>query len=172
MLEIEKTYLAKKLPENLASFPSKEIIDTYVPKNQEHPQLRLRQNGDRFEITKKTPAGDHSGSMHNEETIHLSAEEFKALSSTVEGKRIHKTRYLYPHQNKTAEVDVFQEDLAGLVLVDFEFESVGDMESFTPPDFCLVDVTEEDFIAGGLLCGKSYQDIELELRRFGYKKLA
>lgn len=40
------------------------------------------------------------------------------------------------------------------------------------PDFCLAEVTEEDFVAGGVICGKSYADIESELARFGYEKLA
>ena len=37
---------------------------------------------------------------------------------------------------------------------------------FGMPDFCLADVTQEDFIAGGYLAGKGYVDIEKELERF------
>ena len=40
------------------------------------------------------------------------------------------------------------------------------------PDFCLADVTQEVFIAGGMLCGKCYKDIEDDLARIGYKKLS
>lgn len=40
------------------------------------------------------------------------------------------------------------------------------------PDFCLAEVTEEDFIAGGVICGKTYADVAPELARFGYEKLA
>lgn len=32
-------------------------------------------------------------------------------------------------------------------------------------------LAEEDFIAGGMLCGKSYQDIESNLKRLGYQKI-
>ena len=39
------------------------------------------------------------------------------------------------------------------------------------PDFCLADVTEEIFIAGGMLGGKKYKDIEIDLKKFNYKKL-
>ncbi len=39
------------------------------------------------------------------------------------------------------------------------------------PDFCLVEVTQEDFVAGGMLCGKSYEDIKADLDRYGYTKL-
>lgn len=40
------------------------------------------------------------------------------------------------------------------------------------PGFCLVEVTEADFIAGGVICGKTYADVESQLARFGYEKLA
>lgn len=46
-----------------------------------------------------------------------------------------------------AELDVFTGKLAGLVLIDFEFDSLDAKASFTPPDFILADVTQEDFIA-------------------------
>lgn len=39
------------------------------------------------------------------------------------------------------------------------------------PDFCLADITQEDFIAGGMICGKTYADIESEVQRFGYVKI-
>ena len=70
-----------------------------------------------------------------------------------------------------AELDVFTGKLAGLVLIDFEFDSLDAKASFTPPDFILADVTQEDFIAGGLLAGKSYEDIAPELARFSYQRL-
>lgn len=38
------------------------------------------------------------------------------------------------------------------------------------PDFCLADVTQEKFTAGGILAGKKYSDIEAELEKYGYKK--
>ena len=55
--------------------------------------------------------------------------------------------------------------------VDFEFETEEEKEKFEMPEFCLADVTQENFIAGGMLAGKKYKDIEKELERFEYKKL-
>ena len=60
---------------------------------------------------------------------------------------------------------------AGLVLVDVEFDSKGEKDVFVMPEFCLAEVTQESFIAGGMICGKSYDDIESKLSKFGYKKL-
>ena len=56
-------------------------------------------------------------------------------------------------------------------MVDFEFETSEEKESFEMPDFCLADVTQEVFTAGGMICGKSYEDIENDLNRYNYKKL-
>ena len=39
------------------------------------------------------------------------------------------------------------------------------------PSMALADVTQEDFIAGGLLAGKKYSDIAPELDRFEYKRI-
>ena len=71
-----------------------------------------------------------------------------------------------------AEIDIFIEDLAGLVLIDFEFDTEAEKDNFTPPSVALADVTQEDFVAGGLLAGKTYRAIEPELARFCYKKLS
>lgn len=171
MVEFEKTYLAKKLPDNLKSFKFKEIIDVYLPKNSDHPKLRLRKNGDKFELTKKEPVRDGDASHQNEQTITLTETEFYSLNQQLEGKRVRKIRYLFDYDGQVAEFDIFQDNLAGLVIVDFEFASLEEKEKFQMPDFCLADITQEVFIAGGMICGKSYEDLEEYLRKLNYKKL-
>lgn len=69
-------------------------------------------------------------------------------------------------------MDVFTGELSGLVLIDFEFQSEEDKAAFTPPSCCLADVTQEDFIAGGQLAGKTYEDIRSDLARFNYSPLS
>jgi hypothetical protein len=39
------------------------------------------------------------------------------------------------------------------------------------PDFCLVDVTNEDVVAGGKLAGKTYKTIAAKLKKLGYTKI-
>ena len=82
-----------------------------------------------------------------------------------------KIRHYYEYKGRTAEIDIFQEYLQGLVLVDFEFDNVSEKDAFNMPEFCLADVTQEEFLAGGMLCGKTYADIEPFLKKFNYKKL-
>lgn len=170
MIELEKTYLAKELPEDLENHESKEVVDIYIPKESDHPSLRIRKNGDKYEITKKEPVKEGDASIQKEQTIILRETEFLSLQK-LDGKKIRKIRYSYKNDNYEAEIDVFKDDLEGLVLVDVEFELENEKDNFEMPDFCLADVTQEKFVAGGMLCGKSYRDIEENLKKFNYSKL-
>lgn len=169
-IELERTYLAKYLPEGLAGCESKEVIDIYIPKSERHPNLRVRKYGDRFMITKKRPVAGGDASEQLEETIQLTREEFESMSK-LDGKRLRKIRYFYDYEGKTAEIGVFKDDLDGLVEVDFEFKNAKEKNAFGTPEFCLVDVTHEEFLAGGMLCGKKYSDIEKDLKRFNYSRI-
>ena len=169
-IELEKTFLAKYIPQDLSNYKSRELLDLYIPVSAKHPKLRIRKKGDDWEITKKSPVKEGDASHQIEHTIKLSQEEFAELSK-IPAKKISKTRYYFDYDNLIAEVDVFQNDLLGLVVVDFEFESIATKDAFVVPDFCLAEVTQEEFIAGGKICGKTYTDIEKELEKFGYKKL-
>jgi len=170
-IELELTYLAAKLPDELQGTEPKRLMDVYVPESEvDHARLRLRQKGSKYEITKKVPLRDGDASAHTEMTIPLDQNEFTALIS-VSQKRIIKDRYNIEIAGHPAEVDVFREELSGLVLIDFEFSNEEEKAAFTQPSIALSDVTQENFIAGGLLAGKTYQDIEPELQRFNYKAL-
>lgn len=167
MLEFERLFLAKKLPDGLEKCKNKEVLDIYLPHDSHHPVLRLRKNGDKYEMTKKEVV---SAGVFKEQTIILAPEEFNAIEK-LEGKRVHKIRYFYPHNGHTLEIGVFQGALKGLVLIDVEFPSEEDMKNFTAPDFFLTEVKNKSFLAGGMLCGKSYADIEPFLKQMGYQKL-
>jgi CYTH domain-containing protein len=165
MEELELTYLLKYPPEGLKNSPSKELLDIYIS-----PVLRIRKAGNKMELTKKVPIMEGDASRHMETTLSLSDEEYIELSQ-LPGKRVRKIRYSYEQSGTDFEIDVFQDGLKGLVLVDIEFDSVEKKDAFRIPDFCLVDITQEKFIAGGMLCGKTYTDIEKDLKRFGYQSV-
>jgi CYTH domain-containing protein len=170
MLELELTYLAKYLPENIKNCRNEKIIDIYIPESDNHPNLRIRKKGNEYEITRKSPVEDNDFSRQNEETIELSEPEFEAFRN-VKGKMKEKVRYYYDYQGVMAEIGIFQGKLAGLVLVDVEFKNEKDKNAFAMPNFCLTDVTQEKFLAGGMLAGKSYGEIENDLERFNYSKI-
>lgn len=170
-LEIERTYLARVLPLGLERCPSKEIVDLYLPRKADHAKLRVRRSGDSYAITKKTPVSEASASIQTEETIRITPEEFKAISRA-DVRKIEKRRYLFPYGDLTAEIDVFGGKLKGLVLIDFEFKTPELAQSFLMPDFCLADVTEEDYIAGGVLSKYSYAKLKPFLKGYGYQKIS
>ncbi len=170
MVELERTYLAKYIPDGLQDCKHKEIIDVYFPASSHHPILRLRKSGETLELTKKSPGDNGDRSAQLEQTIKLSQEEYDAIA-IIPGKRVSKLRYYFPYQDRIAEVGVFQEALAGLVLIDIEFETVAEKDAFEMPEFALAEVTHEDFLAGGMLCGKSFKDIETDLKKYGYQPI-
>lgn len=169
-IELERTYLAKEIPKDIKNFPSKEMLDIYLPSTSHHPVLRLRKQGNKLQIMKKRPVNEGNFSEFLEESVALTPDEYAELS-TLQGKRVGKIRYYYQHNGVDFEVDVFIGDLSGLVLVDVEFSSVEAKDKCTLPSFCLAEVTQEPFIAGGMICGKSYADIQADLNRFSYQKL-
>ena len=169
-VELELTFLAKELPKDIKTAKPTRIIDIYIPDTLEHSHLRLRQKDDRYEMTKTTPITEGDASEQIEQTISLTKEEFVALASCSK-KRVAKDRYRVKIEGWIAEIDVFVDELKGLVLMDFEFNTLAEKSAFKMPSIALADVTQEDFIAGGLLAGKTYNDIASELERFNYRRV-
>lgn len=168
-IELERTFLLKNIPVDLKALKSMEVFDIYLPEAALHPILRVRKKGNKFEITKKHPLEGTDSSRQSEEIIPLTEEEFLEFAR-LKGKRVRKLRHYYSIGGDMAEIDVFQDDLKGLILVDFEFKTREDENDFMMPDFCLAEVTQEKFTAGGILAGKKYEDLEEELGKYGYKK--
>ena len=170
-IEYELTYLAKFIPEQIKDSKPKTIIDYYLPEtNCIHPKLRLRDKNGVYEITKKEPINSYDSSEQYEHTIALTKQEYDDLTKNLK-RVVEKDRYNIVINGYQADVDVFKGKLAGLVLIDFEFKSAKNKNNFTPPNVCLADVTQEAFIAGGKLAGKTYNNIEKFLNVFNYKKL-
>ncbi len=169
-LEIELTYLAKQIPVEIVNAVGQELIDIYVPEDVDFPQLRIRKKDNHYEITKKSPFKQGDLSAHYEDTILLNEAEYWVLSR-VSSKKLEKRRFSSSVGNYMIELDIFQGDLTGLVLIDFEFKTLEDKAEFTPPFYCLADVTQEKLMLGNHLAGKTYQDIEPILKAFRYKPL-
>lgn len=170
MIELEKTYLAKFIPVKLEKCKHKEIIDIYMPQDHGHSSLRIRKKGDEYELTKKNQIDANDSSKLKEQTVQLTKQEFDFLSQ-LKGRMVHKIRYYFNYKARVCEIDVFQGALKGLIVIEIEFENEEEKESFEMPDFCLADITQENFIAGGLICGKTYEDVEEYLNRYGYRKI-
>lgn len=134
-MEIERKFLITQLPENLTSYPHKEIEQGYI--NRE-PVVRIRRSDDKYILTCKG-----QGLMAREEfELPLSKEAFEHMKPKTDGIFIEKTRYLIPYDDKlTIELDVFHGKLAPLVLAEVEFDSIEEANTFIPLSWFGEDVT-------------------------------
>jgi CYTH domain-containing protein len=170
-IELERIYLAGVLPSELLQCRSEIISDVYVPDTAAHAILRLRHKGEAYEITKKTPIDGTDSSRQTEHTIQLTQAEYEALAAC-SAKSFVKRRFYCEIDGHKAEIDVYQEKLAGLIVIDFEFDSNEELDAFQKPDFCLADVSQDAVTAGGKLAGLRYEDIAGELQsKYGYERM-
>jgi len=85
-------------------------------------------------------------------SIYLPEDEFAVLAASLEGQRIRKTRHrLHAPPGVVLSVDVFEGQLAGLILAEAELESDSAASAFAPPPFALREVTDEVEYTGGWL---------------------
>ena len=134
-MEIERKFLVKSLPENLDAYEKKHISQGYLCTN---PGVRIRRSNEDYFLTYKG-----KGMMAREEhEFSLTAAAFEHMLPKIDGILIDKIRYLIPLDEKhTAELDIFQGTLAPLRMVEVEFASIEDAESFVAPDWFGDDVT-------------------------------
>lgn len=134
-MEIERKFLIKKLPESLDLYEHKKIAQGYLNVN---PVVRVRKSDDEYYLTYKG-----SGLMVREEyNLPLTKEAYDNLVKKIDGRLIEKTRYLIPLSNNlTAELDVFEGAMYPLQMVEVEFESVEQAETFAVPEWFGDEVT-------------------------------
>ena len=143
-MEIERKFLVNKLPQNLSTYPVRYIEQGYLCTA---PVIRIRRDNDKYELTYKG-----SGCMIREEhNLALTKESYEHLRPKIDGRLIIKKRYMIPYACYTIELDVFEGDLAPLVLAEVEFSSEEDATGFQPPDWFAEDVTFSKFYHNSFL---------------------
>ena len=134
-MEIEKKYTIKELPD-LSAYPFHKIEQAYINRK---PTLRIRRQDDEYYFTYKG-----EGLMAREEyNLPLNEESYYHLREKADGRIITKTRYLIPYEKYTIELDVFEGDLAPLIIAEVEFATVEEAESFVPPAWFGPDITSD-----------------------------
>lgn len=130
MQEIERKFLLIHAPnfslyENLGRVSS--IRQGYVSKH-DKGVVRIRQDNDDFIITVKG-----TGVLSREEhEINILFPMAELLFSMCIGSVIHKTRHRINHDGLVYEVDIFEGNLSGLVLLEIEFSSEEEARAYTP----------------------------------------
>ncbi len=135
MLEIERKFLVKQLPDNLESYPHKEFEQGYLCTS---PVVRVRREGDLYVLTYKG-----GGLMkRREENLPLNESAYKHLIAKADGIIITKTRYVIPEKDGLKiELDIFHGVHQGLILAEVEFTSEEEANAYIPPEWFGEDVT-------------------------------
>lgn len=134
-MEIERKYLIPHIPEGLSITETHHIEQAYLCTA---PVVRIRKDNEQYILTYKS-----KGLMAREEyNLPLTEEAYRHLKKKADGRIIKKTRHVIPLDSVLSiELDLFQDDLAPLILAEVEFPTREMAESFTPPDWFGEDVT-------------------------------
>lgn len=133
-MEIERKYLVKTLPENLDTYPCRHLEQGYLATA---PVVRVRKDNDKYELTYKS-----KGLMVREEyNLPLTKVSYEHLKQKADGRIITKKRYMIPYGAYTIELDIFENDLAPLILAEVEFATEEEANTFIAPEWFGEDVT-------------------------------
>jgi CYTH domain-containing protein len=137
-MEVERKFLVAETPD-LAGTDSDEIEQGYLAIGADG-EVRLRRKGETLVLTAKRG----SGISRDEAEVELDRESFDRLWPLTESRRLHKRRHVIPHGELTIELDVYEGDLAGLVVAEVEFPSEDDAGRFEPPEWIGNEVTGDE----------------------------
>jgi CYTH domain-containing protein len=140
--ERERRFLLARVPKEAAPVRTSAISDRYI----DGTRMRLRRSEETetdgadsriaFKLTQKIPSADGSPGLIT--TTYLSQEEYEVFFR-LPAKSLRKTRLSIPPLG----VDIFADRLQGLVLAEVEFDADDDMARFSPPGFCVAEVTSD-----------------------------
>jgi CYTH domain-containing protein len=129
MQETERKFLVDRLPPDLDQHRSSRIVQGYLA-IEESIEVRLRRLDDERLLTAKKGTGE----TREEVEVPLDADPFDELWKLTESRRVAKRRFLVPLEDgHRAEVDVYADDLEGLVVTEVEFSSEEESQRFQAP---------------------------------------
>jgi adenylate cyclase len=131
-VEIERKWLIKSVPKDILekSNPLR-ILQGYIAVHEDKTEVRVRQFGDAYWQTIKSP-----GHISRKEfELPISKELFEQLYELTKGRQLIKQRYIVPFGSLKIEIDEYLEDLKGLWVAEVEFNSLELANSFVAPDW-------------------------------------
>ncbi len=135
--EIERRFLVNYLQKNWDSHPHLEYKQGYL-KTDDEISVRLREAGNKHFYTVKTG----TGKVRDEAETSISDYFFNSFWHLTKDRRLKKTRYEIPHKDLTLQLDIFKKYLKGLVMVEVEFNTIEQCDSFIPPEWFGEEVTD------------------------------
>jgi CYTH domain-containing protein len=151
-LELERRFLLHEVPPGLDLADGWRIVDRYV----DGTRLRLRRmerlDGSEsvYKLAKKELPVDGDFSRVRITNIYLAAEEYLLLER-LPAHELVKRRYKLRDGAGVYSVDVFDGDLAGLVLAETGFETEEELDAHVAPAFAAADVSRDERYTGAAL---------------------
>ncbi|MCR5775668.1 MAG: CYTH domain-containing protein [Lachnospiraceae bacterium] len=139
-MEIERKWRVAGFPGDLSEYEAIEMEQAYL---NEHPTVRIRRENDVYYLTYKGISDNDIS--HPEYNLPITKEAFEHMLPKCDGRVIRKKRYVIPLEGTSlkAELDIFKEPFAPLMIVEVEFESLEESASFVPPAWFGDDVTHD-----------------------------
>ncbi len=162
LLENERRFLVESLAEvdlDLENYV--QINDLYLP----NTNMRLRRAASTdgsvtYKLCKKYPANDYySVAIVN---VYLSLEEY-SLFAALPSRKLSKRRYRVLDGDDWLGINVFEGQLAGLVLCEAEMPTREQIYSFQFPMWATTEVTEDVFFTGGHLSQVTSEEFQTKL---------
>ncbi|HBA97929.1 MAG TPA: adenylate cyclase [Lachnospiraceae bacterium] len=159
-MEIEKKFLVKTLPSDMAQYRKKDIEQGYLCLN---PVVRIRKSNDDYILTYKSLAENHADvRINNEIEASLTKEGYEHLRKKTDGYIIEKTRYIIPlPDGHTGELDIFHGRLKGLYFIEVEFTDEKDAAGFVTPEWFGANVSGDERYANSYLSQCSRLDAQM-----------
>lgn len=136
-MEIERKFLVKTLPSSFENYRLRLIEQGYLSTI---PAIRVRRDNNNYYLTYKSGG---AGMSHEEANLPLTEKSYLHLLEKADGYVITKKRYEIPYGIHTIELDIFENELEGLIIAEVEFTSEEEALSFTPPEWFGDDVTDD-----------------------------
>jgi hypothetical protein len=159
--ELEHRYLLDRLPEGTRQDDGWLIVDRYIIGT----RLRLRRmeplggGESSFKLGQKDVPTPPDYSRMTITNIYLSSREYHVLAP-LPAHELRKHRYRLDHGNRVYGVDVFDEQLAGLILAEIGFATTDEWrEHRLPPDFAVRDVSRDIRFTGGALAATTERQL-------------
>ena len=148
--ELERRFLVERLPGGLDQQDVRVILDRYLIGT----RLRLRRiehpDGEvEHKLGQKEAPSPPDYAVTTITTIYLSGEEYDLLRP-LPARELRKRRYRLGEYS----IDVFDSDLAGLILAEVTFETEEEMRAHRIPNFAVRDVSEDVRYTGGTLAAE------------------
>lgn len=160
-LELELAWLVKSLPEDLTKYKSTEILQGYIESPDPNiKDIRIREKEGKYTYTIKTFVKNSQETGYNKEsTRQLSKEEFTEFWKKA-SKKIRKVRYFYPLKDSLiAEVDIYKDNLEGLMVVEVEFPSISVYKAFKVPNWFGKEVTDSKGIYPPVIADMTIEEV-------------